>query len=88
MEQHIGSALPGDFMAFLDAYGSGVVSGEPVVFHPRGSTPLLERMRTTHRLFTERRERSLSRGDSARLPYPSHLPYPFHPEPGGLISWG
>ncbi|MFJ5120402.1 MULTISPECIES: hypothetical protein [unclassified Kitasatospora] len=74
--------MPSDFKTFLDAYGSGVVSGEPVVFHPRGSSPLLERMTKTHQTFSERRRRALGRGDSQRFPYG------FHPEPGGLISWG
>lgn len=82
VEQHVGSALPGDFKAFLDAYGSGVISGELVVFHPRGSSPLLERMLKTHKHFTERRGKSPDRGDF------EHVPYPFHPEAGGLISWG
>ncbi|MEU8689886.1 SMI1/KNR4 family protein [Streptomyces sp. NPDC048665] len=82
VEQYVGSALPSDFKTFLNAYGSGSISGELVVFHPHGSSPLLERMRRTHQMFTERRDRSLSMGDS------EHLPYPFHPEPGGLISWG
>jgi hypothetical protein len=35
-----------------------------------------------HERFNERREAALSRGDS------EHIPYRFHPEPGGLISWG
>lgn len=82
VERHIGSALPSDFKGFLDAYGSGVISGELVVFHPTGSSPLLERMRKTHQRFTGRRDRALSRGDS------EHIPYPFHPAAGGLISWG
>lgn len=82
VERYVGSALPGDFKAFLDAYGSGVISGELVVFHPGGSSPLLERMLKTHERFTERRDRSLDRGDV------EHVPYPFHPEAGGLISWG
>ncbi|MFF4393979.1 hypothetical protein ACFY0G_45950 [Streptomyces sp. NPDC001552] len=82
VEQHVGSALPSDFKAFLNAYGTGVISGELVVFHPRGTSPLLERMRKTHGVFAERRDRALGRGDT------EHIPYPFHPEPGGLISWG
>ncbi len=82
VEEYVGSALPVDFKAFLDAYGSGAVSGELAVFHPRGSSPLLERMRETHQMFTARWERALSEGRS------DHVPYPFHPEPGGLISWG
>lgn len=82
LEQHVGSALPCDFKAFLDMYGTGVISGELVVFHPRGTTPLLERMRETNRRFTQRRDRAIHAGDL------EDCPYPFHPEPGGLISWG
>ncbi|MBF9073898.1 hypothetical protein [Streptacidiphilus fuscans] len=82
VEQYVGSALPSDFKAFLDAYGSGVISRELVLFHPQGTNPLLERMRKTNEVFAERRARALSSGDS------EHLPYPFHPESGGLISWG
>ncbi len=82
VEQYVGSALPADFKAFLDAYGSGAICDELTVFHPRGSSPLLERMRATHRVFAERRESALGAGDT------EDIPYPFHPEPGGLISWG
>ncbi|MCX4745194.1 SMI1/KNR4 family protein [Kitasatospora sp. NBC_01287] len=82
IEQHLGSALPSDFKAFLDVYGSGVISGELVVFHPRGSSPLLTRMTKIHQTFSERRGKALDRDDS------QHFPYAFHPEPGGLISWG
>ncbi|MGW2036829.1 hypothetical protein [Streptomyces virginiae] len=82
VERHVGAALPADFKAFLDAFGSGVISGELVVFHPAGSSPLLDRMRKTHRMCTERRDKALNRGDAGQVPYP------FHPEPGGLISWG
>ncbi|MFF9458664.1 SMI1/KNR4 family protein [Streptomyces flaveolus] len=81
-EQYVGAALPGDFKAFVGAYGSGLICGELAVFHPRGSSPLLERMRATHATFAERRSRALAGGDA------EYVPYPFHPEPGGLISWG
>ncbi|MFE7189382.1 hypothetical protein [Kitasatospora sp. NPDC057541] len=82
VERYVGRALPGDFKAFLDEYGSGAVSGELLVFHPEGSIPLAVRMAGIHWTFSERRRRALERGDAR------HLPYPFHPEPGGLISWG
>ncbi|WP_234376783.1 SMI1/KNR4 family protein [Streptomyces sp. TP-A0356] len=45
VEDYLGSALSSDFKAFLDTYGTGVFCGELVVFHPRGSSPLLTRMR-------------------------------------------
>ncbi|MGY1456574.1 hypothetical protein [Streptomyces sp. SS8] len=67
----------------MGAYGTGVISGELVVFHPRGPRPLLPRMREVHRTFTERRRKALA--DSSGL---EHYPHPFHPASGGLISWG
>ncbi|APE26238.1 MULTISPECIES: hypothetical protein [Streptomyces] len=77
VEDYVGSALPGDFKKFLDAYGTGVISGELVVFHPRGSSPLLARMQQISESF----------GQSWRRD-PGAYPFRFHPEPGGLISWG
>lgn len=77
VESYIGSALPSDFKAFLDVYGTGVISQELVVFHPRGTSPLLARMRQIHESYGRSRQR-----------HPDGRPYPFHPEPGGLISWG
>ncbi|MFF7716063.1 hypothetical protein [Streptomyces sp. NPDC007988] len=81
-ERYVGSALPRDFTAFLDSYGSGVVCGELVVLHPEGSSPLLPRMEATHRMFAARRRAASADGDL------EHFPHPFHPEPGGLVSWG
>ncbi|MFD7961792.1 hypothetical protein ACFV5J_13440 [Streptomyces zaomyceticus] len=77
VERHVGSVLPADFKAFLDAYGTGSICGELVVFHPRGSSPLLDRMRQIHDSFG----RSWRREADA-------YPFRFHPDPGGLISWG
>ncbi|MFE1905996.1 hypothetical protein ACFW96_20360 [Streptomyces gardneri] len=77
VEGYVGSALPGDFKAFLDAYGTGSVCGELVVFHPRGSSPLLDRMRRIHESFG----RSWRRDSD-------EYPFRFHPASGGLISWG
>lgn len=79
-ESHLGTALPGDYKAFVDAYGPGAVCDELVAFHPDAPSALLPRMRRTHALFAARRERA---GGDLR----DH-PHPFHPEPGGLISWG
>ncbi|WP_146206992.1 SMI1/KNR4 family protein [Streptomyces tirandamycinicus] len=77
VESYVGSPMPSDFKAFLDTYGTGVIAEELVVFHPHGSSPLLERMRRIHESFAGSRERR-----------PDDFPHPFHPEPGGLISWG
>ncbi|WP_225102777.1 hypothetical protein [Streptomyces sp. CoH27] len=77
VEDYVGSALPRDFKAFLDAYGTGVICGELVVFHPQGSSPLLARMRKIHESFGQSWRR-----DS------DEYPFRFHPDPGGLVSWG
>lgn len=77
VENYVGSALPSDFKAFLNAYGTGVICGELVVFHPQGSSPLLTRMRKIHESFGQSWRR-----DS------DEYPFRFHPDPGGLISWG
>ena len=77
IEAYIASALPTDFKTFLDTYGTGVICDELVVFHPRGAGPLLERMRQIH-----------ERCGGSRRRNPDFHPFPFHPEPGGLISWG
>ncbi|MDH6493425.1 hypothetical protein [Streptomyces sp. SAI-127] len=76
VERYVGSSLPSDFKMFLDAYGPGVIADELVVFHPQGRTPLLERMHKIHGTWTE-----------ARSQHPDDFPNPFHPQPGGLISW-
>ncbi|GAA1236804.1 hypothetical protein GCM10009665_28730 [Kitasatospora nipponensis] len=77
VEDYVGSALPRDFKAFLDTYGTGTICGELVVFHPRGTSPLLDRMRKIHESFGQSWRR-----DS------DEYPFRFHPDPGGLISWG
>ncbi|MET7567219.1 hypothetical protein ABZT04_01750 [Streptomyces sp. NPDC005492] len=77
VETYVASALPADFKRFLDTFGTGVICDELVVFHPRGTSPLLDRMRQIHKRFGESRRR-----------IPDFHPFPYHPEPGGLISWG
>ncbi|MDX6352114.1 MAG: hypothetical protein QOF84_6904 [Streptomyces sp.] len=77
VEDYVRSALPSDFKAFLDTYGTGVICGELVIFHPRGSSPLLTRMRKIHESFGQ-----WWRRDS------DEYPFRFHPDAGGLISWG
>ncbi|MGQ4380649.1 SMI1/KNR4 family protein [Streptomyces sp. SAS_267] len=77
VEKYLGSSLPTDYKAFMDAYGSGIISEELVVFHPQGSTPLLPHMCEIH----ERASRSRKRR-------PDDFPHPFHPEENGLIHWG
>ncbi|WP_406455968.1 hypothetical protein OH768_21525 [Streptomyces sp. NBC_01622] len=77
IEAYVASPLPTDFTTLLDTYGTGVICDELVVFHPRGDSPLLDRMRQVH----ERRA-------AARRRAPDLHSFPVHPEPGGLISWG
>ncbi len=60
VEKYVGSSLPGDFKTFLDAYGTGLICGELVVFHPQGARPLLDGCGTSS-------SRSASHGTRLRL---------------------
>ncbi|MFJ9804637.1 SMI1/KNR4 family protein [Streptomyces wuyuanensis] len=76
-EQYLGVGLPSDYKAFLDLYGPGSIDGYLSL-----SRPLEADATELDRLW------SLEDWRRARLSTPDLYPYPFHPDPGGLISWG
>ncbi|MER5664590.1 SMI1/KNR4 family protein [Streptomyces mirabilis] len=76
-EQYLGVGLPSDYKAFLDLYGPGSIGGYLSL-----SRPLETDANEFDRLW------SLEDWRRARLRAPDLYPYPFHPDPGGLISWG
>ncbi|GGX85222.1 SMI1/KNR4 family protein [Streptomyces fructofermentans] len=76
-EQHLGVELPADYKAFLDLYGPGSIDDHLSLDRPMdGDAGELERLW------------SLGAWRRARLSDPDLYPYPFHPDPGGLIPWG
>lgn len=82
IEDYLGLRLPASFTGFVDYYGSGSL-GLIVFSHPSvepasplyGWGDLLSRIKWGEAYLRQRRE------------YTS-IPYPIHPEPGGLILWG
>ncbi|MFE8017744.1 SMI1/KNR4 family protein [Streptomyces antibioticus] len=76
-EAYLGVGLPSDYKAFLDLYGPGSIDGYLSL-----SRPLEADASELERLW------SLENWRRARLSAPDLYPYPFHPDPGGLISWG
>ncbi|WP_202197548.1 SMI1/KNR4 family protein [Streptomyces spororaveus] len=77
-EQHLGVTLPADYKAFMDVYGPGTLDGYLHLNRPTGlMTPAeLE-------IFW-----SLEGWRDARRGAEDLYPFPFHPDPGGLIPWG
>ncbi|MFF3739028.1 SMI1/KNR4 family protein [Streptomyces sp. NPDC002566] len=76
-EQYLGVALPSDYKAFLDLYGPGSIDGYLSLHRPlEADTTELDRLWP------------LEDCRRARLSDPDLYPYPFHPDPGGLIPWG
>ncbi|MGW1535667.1 SMI1/KNR4 family protein [Streptomyces aureus] len=76
-ERYLGVELPSDYKAFLDLYGPGSIDGYLSL-----TRPLEADAAELDRLW------SLDAWRRARLDAPDLYPYPFHPDPGGLISWG
>ncbi|MEW1864416.1 hypothetical protein OG896_40245 [Streptomyces sp. NBC_00669] len=82
-----GLDLPADYRAFVDAYGPGTVGSRltPLIPLPPCGTgtgiaalgPVLDAAAEIGALLRGLREK-----------YPDAFPYPFHPEPGGLLAWG
>jgi hypothetical protein len=75
----VGVALPGDYRAFIEAYGTGCVDGFLWVLHPTTGNQHLHLARQVQRqLWALRYLRD--RGEA--------VPYPLFPEPGGVLPWG
>ncbi|MGW5349070.1 hypothetical protein ACWERV_00940 [Streptomyces sp. NPDC004031] len=79
--------LPADYRAFVDAFGPGELYGRLAVGTPG---PLRDGSDGTAALRAYLADATTLcdalRG--LRLEYPDAFPYPFHPEPGGLLPWG
>jgi hypothetical protein len=80
LEAEIGRRLPSDYWWFLETYGSGWIGGDLAVFTPASASegvrlgPEAQRIGDLLRLVAQRR--------------PGEVPFPIHPDPGGLLAWG
>jgi hypothetical protein len=75
VERRLGTALPGDFKAFTERYGSGTVDDFLYLFNPFAQGP-------DGNLLVEK-DRVLAAYRQTRARFPDRLPLPPFPEPGG-----
>lgn len=78
VEQRLGFTVPDDYRAWAAVYPQIIVDGFLTVFHPAAPPP---------NLFTAG-EDLLDFDRMLREADPDDIPYPLHPEPGGLYPWG
>ncbi|WP_329020390.1 SMI1/KNR4 family protein [Streptomyces sp. NBC_00690] len=77
VESALGLALPADFMALVERYGTGQFVDFVTPLNPFGDgSPLLQWSR-----------RILAEESESREEYPEEHPHPYYPEPGGLLMW-
>lgn len=79
VEARIGTALPADYKAFVEVYGSGRIGGFVWIFNPFSKRETINLLVQADR----QREilRELAQGGEA-------MPFPLFPEPGGLLPFG
>jgi HEAT repeat protein len=78
IELRLGLRLPSDYKAFIARYGSGSFADFISIYNPFSENP---------------HDRLLDAAESEAVIYREirtfeHIPYPIHPEPGGLLAWG
>ena len=77
---YFGRALPGDYVSFVEDYGSGEVGGWLTVLNPFSENRNLSLMAQFPQI--------LSDVGTLKGMHPETCPYPILFEPGGLLPWG
>ena len=80
VERRLGTALPGDFKAFTERYGSGTVDAFLYLFNPFAASQ-------DGNLVAEK-DRVLAGYAQTRARFPDRLALPPFPEPGGVLPLG
>lgn len=79
-ERRVGLALPRDYTAFIDLYGTGRVCGFIAVLNPFARNADLNLLELMPTLLSGLRE--------LKREFPGFYPHPLHFEPGGFVPWG
>jgi hypothetical protein len=78
IELQLGLRLPSDYKAFIATYGSGAIADFINVFNPFSENPHVRLVDAAESVAATYRE----------IRAFEHIPFPIHPEPGGLLPWG
>lgn len=78
-EEALGRRLPSDYKALVERYGAGTIDGFLHVLNPSGRHEPARLVPAVDRLSAGFRE--------IRTTIPDEVPYPIHPEAGGLLPW-
>jgi hypothetical protein len=81
VEAQLHSALPADYKAYIDTYGTGVIGYLVRPHSPFATAPLFD-------LFAQIEAISHTRRSYAATFGTDWCPYPLYPEPEGLLPWG
>jgi hypothetical protein len=79
LEKQLRTRLPDDYRDFVFAYGSGLFAGLYRVYNPFSADEYIALLPKSRRVCDIKR---WSRDDD-----PERYPYPYFPEPGGLLPW-
>jgi hypothetical protein len=80
LEEQLGTRLPRDYREFVFVYGSGLFAGFYRVYTPFAASEYTALISQVERVCGYNRESQRS--------FPERFPYPYYPEPGGLLPWG
>ena len=80
LESEIGVSLPPDYRDFVFAYGTGLFAGFYRIYNPFASSQYMSLSKSIARICDQNRV--------SQQFFPDRFPYPYFPEPCGLIPWG
>jgi len=80
VEGQLGTKLPPDYRHFVFAYGSGLFAGLYAVYNPFAASEWTN--------LPKRAKRTCDLNRESQKSNPERFPYPYYPEPGGLLPWG
>src|SRR5262249_54774047 len=80
VEGQLGTSLPRDYREFISTYGTGVFAHFYCVYSPFSKNKHLSLLRCAELVCRYNRQ--------SREEFPERFPYPYFPEPDGLLPWG